>query len=93
MINAWTLKHMKDNEIIFINHGVISNHSDKYIITSGVHDIAQNAREGAMLVKFYRENCIVQRKGDTYIVNDYTTLNTLEQVYKYTTDRSFILIY
>lgn len=93
MINAWTLKRMADNEIIYINHGNITNHSDKYIVTSGVHDIANDPREGAMMIRCYKYNCIVQRKGNQFIINDITKLNTIEQVYEYHKNESYIMVY
>lgn len=79
MINAWTLKRMKDHDYLFLQDCEISKPDGKKWLATDVHDEASTAREAMFLVKFYRGNCIVRYINNIYYVCGYWKYDTYLQ--------------
>ena len=76
MINAWTLKRMKDRDYLFLQDGEISKPNGDKWLAMGAHDEASDARYAMFLVKFYRGNCIVRYINGIYYICDYCRCDT-----------------
>ena len=76
MINAQTLKRMKDRGYLFLQDGEISKPNRDKWLAPLAHDEASDARYAMFLIKFYRGNCIVRYINSIYYICDYCECDT-----------------